>query len=508
MSAIRVCLLPLLISLIFSPVLAQPKSGTSDIVYEVFVQSYCDSNGDGIGDLPGLISKLDYIRDLGVHSIWMMPVHPSPSYHKYDVIDFYGIHPDYGTMADMDRLIREAHQRGMKVILDLVVNHTSDQHPWFVASSSAPSNPYRPYYVWKDFDAVKDEIEKKSTTFDSDNLTQWHTFTGQEERYYGFFWKGMPDLNFDYPPVREAIYKIGKFWLEKGIDGFRLDAAKHIYPDDRLDDTRLFWEEFTRNMKAIKPDVKIIGEVWADSHILSNLFKGLPSLFNFEMTRAIPDCIQAHDPMLLINPYRAILKAYTDSGEKFEDAILLSNHDMNRIRSTLGGDLAKAKLAAAILLTLPGTPYIYYGEEIGMLGVKPDKYLREPFLWSDRSASDTSWLKPHFSKRPDVIPLDEQQKDAQSIYQFYKKWIGLRNAHPALQQGAIDFIPPEFPHVLAYMRTTKKERLMVIHNLDEKELEVRIMDPFESLDPAFSRHEENKLLLPAFGSVVLDLKSK
>ena len=235
-------LLPLISLFSIVPSLkAQVSISSNDIVYEVYIQSFCDSNGDGIGDLPGLISKLDYIQDLGANTIWMMPLHPSPSYHKYDVIDYYSIDPTFGTMADMDLLIAEATKRKMKIILDLVINHTSSEHPWFIASRSSPDSPYRDYYVWKDFDSVKDEIHKKTTTFDSDNLTQWHEWEGQEDRYYGFFWKGMPDLNFDYAPVREEIYKIGKFWIDKGVDGFRLDAAKHIYPDDRFNDTRSFW---------------------------------------------------------------------------------------------------------------------------------------------------------------------------------------------------------------------------------------------------------------------------
>jgi glycosidase len=208
------------------------KTDTPDpmIVYEVFIQSFRDSNHDGIGDIPGLISKLDYIRDLGATAIWIMPVHPSPSYHKYDITDYYAIHPDYGTMPDLEHLISEVHRRHMKLIMDLVINHTSSEHPWFVASASSPDNPYHDYYVWRDFASVQDEINKKTTTFDSDNLTQWHKWKDAEDHYYGFFWKGMPDLNFDNPAVRQEVFKIGKFWLNKGIDGFRMDAARHIFP--------------------------------------------------------------------------------------------------------------------------------------------------------------------------------------------------------------------------------------------------------------------------------------
>jgi alpha-amylase len=485
---------------------AQPSSSSSaEIAYEIFVQSYVDSNGDGIGDLKGLISKLDYIQTLGATAIWLMPIHPSPSYHKYDVTDYYAIHPNYGTMADMDNLISEIHKRKMKIILDLVINHTSDQHPWFIASSSADSNEYRNYYVWRNFEEVKDEINKKTTTFDSDNITQWHTSKSQEKRYYGFFNERMPDLNFDYPPVREEVYKIGKFWLDKGIDGFRLDAAKHIYPDDRLDDTRKFWEEFTARMKKIKPGVKIIGEVWSDPQIVASLFTGLPSMFNFELTKLIPDCIKTHDPQQFITAYKAMEYIYKASGKPYEDATLLSNHDMNRIRSTLDGSVQEAKLAAAILLTLPGTPYLYYGEEIGMLGMKPDNYIREPFLWSSTSTKDTTWLKPKYSIPPDVTPLDEQLSDPKSMYTFYQNWISYRKTYPALSKGTIDFVTPEFPTVLTFIRSYKEEKIMVIHNLDEKAVEIKVMEPFTILVPGPNQLDEHRLLIPRYGSTLLKL---
>ncbi|HZV70417.1 MAG TPA: alpha-amylase family glycosyl hydrolase [Saprospiraceae bacterium] len=435
------------------------------IVYEVFLQSYHDSNKDGIGDIPGLISKLDYIHELGATAIWITPVHPSPSYHKYDVSDYFGIHPDYGTMADMDRLIKEVHDRGMKLILDFVVNHTSWQHPWFVASGSSPDNPFRNYYVWKDCDVVQDEINKKTTTFDSDNITQWHKWNDEKECYYGFFWKGMPDLNFDNPVVRKEVYKIGKFWLDKGIDGFRLDAARHIFPDDRFDDTRLFWEEFRSEMEAVKPDVMIVGEVWSDPVQLTTLFKGLPSLFNFELTKSIPDAINEGNPKRFIDSYSHIDSVYRASKVPFKDAVLLSNHDMNRIRSRLGGDMAKAKLAASLLMTLPGTPYIYYGEEIGMLGMKPDENNREPFLWGEETVQDTDWMKPIYSIVPDVTPLQAQMDDPNSIYNYYKKWIKLRNEHPEISDSKLEFLKPASPNVLAYTLSGTTEILMVIHNL-------------------------------------------
>src|SRR5688500_7749174 len=482
-----------------------PKADKAEIVYEVFLQSFRDSNADGIGALQGLISKLDYIKELGATSVWITPVHPSPSYHKYDVIDYYGIHPDYGTMEDMDQLIAELHKRDMKLIMDLVVNHTSALHPWFIESSSSDTNPYHDYYVWKNYAAVQDEINKKTTTFDSDNITQWHPGEKKSEHYYGFFWKGMPDLNFDNPKVREEIYKIAAFWIEKGIDGFRLDAARHIYPDDQLDDTRLFWEEFTTKMKSIKPDIKIIGEVWSDPKTLSTLFKGLPSLFNFEMTKAIPEAINNSNPHNFITAYSAIASAYHESGVPYEDAILLCNHDMNRIRSTLHGDINKSKLAASILLTLPGTPYIYYGEEIGMLGIKPDEHIREPFLWGDDNFQKTTWLKPIYSIPSAVIPLAEQITDENSLYNHYKNLISLRKKHRDKTIDNMEFMQSGSDNLLMYKISGEKNEYTIIHNLSNQMTEVEL--PVNAKCISDNRFRiDNKYRMESYSSAVFLLK--
>lgn len=498
-------LLIVLISMVHT-IDAQSLNDSPEIAYEVFVQSFKDSNGDGIGDLRGLISKLDYIQELGATMIWLMPIHPSPSYHKYDVMDYYGIHYTYGTMADMDSLIIEAKKRHLKLILDLVINHTSNQHPWFKASSAADSNEFTNYYVWRNFDEVKNEIEKKTTTFDSDNITQWHESATRTERYYGFFSAKMPDLNFDYTPVREEVYKIGKFWLEKGVDGFRLDAAKHIYPDDRLDDTRKFWEEFTSEMKKVNPKVKIFGEVWSDPKTVASLFSGLPSMFNFSLASMIQDCILKKDPKAFNDAYAEMDSVYSSSNVPHEDATLLSNHDMNRIRSTLGENTGQAKLAAAILLTLPGTPFIYYGEEIGMLGMKPDEYIREPFVWSNKTRKDSTWLKPKYSIAHKVTPLDSQMMNQKSIFQFYKRWISYRKANPALSLGTIEILQSPYPTILSYIRRYKGESIMVIHNLDEKPVEVKIPDKFTMLAPGPNQLDEHRLLMPKYGSTILKLE--
>ncbi len=487
---------------------AQSDKSQPGIIYEIFVQSFRDSNDDGIGDLQGVISKLDYIQDLGANAIWLMPVHPSPSYHKYDVTDYYAIHPDYGTMKDMDMLIKELHKRGMKLIMDFVVNHTSSDHPWFVESSQSESNKYHNFYVWRNYEEVKDEINKATTSLDSDNVMQWHEGPLQNERYYGFFWKGMPDLNFDNPDVREEIYKIGKFWIKKGVDGFRLDAAKHIYPDDRLHDTRLFWEEFTTKMRSYKKDIQIVGEVWSSPDVLATMFKGLPSLFNFQLSKAIPDLINSGQINSFIKSYQHIQNAYGTAGVPVEDAILLNNHDMNRIKSELQQDSMKSKLAISMLMTLPGTTYLYYGEEIGMLGTKPDEQLREPFIWGDNNFQEKTWMTPVQSTHETVIPLVVQKGDPNSLYNHYKHWIQIRKSYPDLATGKLEFLKNKMPGLLVYVIKNGEKTYFVAHNVSNAPSPYPVQDNTKIISEVSPKFMEGKYVIPPYSSLVLFASGK
>lgn len=505
-----------LITLFLLPLNAQKSTPAQDIVYEIFVHSFRDSNGDGIGDLKGVISQLDYIRDLGATYIWLMPVHPSPSYHKYDVVDYYAIDPQYGTMKDMETLIKEAHKRNLKVMMDLVVNHTSASHKWFKEAMASTESPYHNYYVWKDFESVQNDINKKAASPDSENLTQWHPGNDQNYHYYGFFWQGMPDLNFDNPAVREEVFKIGKFWLKKGVDGFRLDAAKHIFTDDRIEDTKKFWEEFTSHMRSVKKEVKIVGEVWADPATISSLSSGLPSMFNFGLAGNIADLLNAGNINGFIKFYRDMETQYSKAVSPVEDAILLSNHDMNRIGSTLERNEDKSKLALSILMTLPGTPYIYYGEEIGMLGVKPDENLREPFLWGDGNFEEKTWRTPLYSTKENVRSLNDQKADPQSIYSHYKEWIQFRKDHPAFAAGKIEFLKNKLAGLLIYLISDNDETYYVIHNLAptptsyplQSNTPVVIQSLAYRITPSETDGKKNEIILPAYGSVILKSISK
>jgi glycosidase len=483
--------------------------------YEVFVRSYADSNGDGIGDFNGLTAKLDYLKDLGVGGIWLMPIMPSPTYHKYDVVNYKAVDPEYGTQEDFQKLVEEAHKRGIRILVDLIVNHTGSDHPWFKSAIEGKDSPYRDYYVWANKDSVREQISKKTTSLDSDNITQWHPVNGDtlSEHYYGFFWGGMPDLNLDNQKVRQEFVEIGKYWLgEMKVDGFRLDAAKHIFPTERATDNHAFWIWFREEMQKIKPDVYLVGEVWSKAQDVAPYLKGLPALFNFDMGYAITSVVQAgKDTINLIGKYKEINDFFTKTTNEFIDATFLKNHDQNRILSELGADQNKARVAAGILFTLPGTPYVYYGEEIGMLGVKPDEYIREPFLW-DYDASDktqTSWEAPKYSTDEVVTPLAKQKEDPSSLYHFYKRFIQFRNSSKALTYGSIETAPINIREVVSLIREKDGERLLILHNVSDVEVTVRLTDAlshyktvaFDSFQSASLN--DNELRLPAYASVIL-----
>ncbi len=450
-----------------------PEAGIS---YEIFIRSFYDSDGDGIGDINGVIRQLDHVQELGANAIWFMPIMPSPSYHKYDVTDYKAIHPDYGSMGDFKRLIEEAHKRGIRIVIDLIINHTSSDHPWFMEAKKSRDNPYRQYYVWAQKDTIADYLEKKTITLDSDNIRQWHDPGHGEDYYYGFFYGGMPDLNFDNPKVREEVYAIGKFWLEEvGVDGFRLDAAKHIFPDDRPEDNHEFWKEFRAEMEKIKPDVYLVGEVYDMKEVVAPYLPGLPALFNFDFHYTLIKSLKEENGNALPKRQKEILDFYQNITDEFIDATISSNHDQPRLLSELDGDEDKAKQAIAILMTMPGAPYLYYGEEIGMLGEKPDPNIREPFLWDERENDKgrATWIEPEFSTDHTVVPLAQQRNDESSFFNFYKEIIHLRNTDRVLATGDLRLMDVEYPEpVMAYSRGLGDAERHIYHNLGKESLEL------------------------------------
>ena len=465
------------------------------ITYEIFVQSFYDTDGDGIGDFNGVTKKIDHVKELGANAIWFMPIMPSPSYHKYDVTDYKAIHPDYGTMEDFKRMLEVAHSKDIKVVIDLIINHTSSEHPWFVESRKGRDNPYRDYYVWAQKDTIADFLNKKTITLDSDNIRQWHDPGVGEDFYYGFFIGGMPDLNFDNPKVREEIYEIGRFWLEEiGVDGFRLDAAKHIFPDDRALDNHAFWKEFRSEMTKIKSDVYLVGEVYDMKEVVAPYLPGLPALFNFDFHYTLLKAYEEEDGMLLAKNQKEILDFYQEISDEFIDATFSSNHDQPRLLNSLGSNPRKLKQAITILMSMPGAPYLYYGEEIGMLGKKPDENIREPFLW-DIKANDTgrtTWIEAEYSIDDMVTPLAIQKSMSTSFFNHYREVIKLRNSNRALALGDLSLYEEELPKpLMAYYRAYEKQQLFVVHNLSDQTL---------SIDAPLDFDEVFKVLLAVFFS--------
>ncbi|WP_080240945.1 alpha-amylase family glycosyl hydrolase [Spirosoma rigui] len=494
--------------------------GHTGVHYEIFVRSFADSNGDGIGDLNGVTTNLDYLQDLGVSAIWLMPVNPSPTYHKYDITDYYGIDPEYGTLDDFRRLVAEAHRRGIAVLIDLVLHHTSTRHPWFTEASKGPQNPYWHYYNWLTPAEIKaKKLATRDITADSGERNPWHAVAGSAypERYYGMFWSGMPDLNFDHPPVREEMFKIARYWLNDiGIDGFRLDAARHLYREFEEPKNHQFWQEFGREVEAAKPGAYTVGEVWTRPERIAPYFRGLKANFNFDLSLALEEVVRRGDDTEDLVEFLAYVHGtFAAVNPQFIDGIMLSNHDQNRIGSALKGNTDKLKVAASLLLTLPGNPYLYYGEEIGMLGVKPDENIREPFLWNVRARDRqrTSWRRGRYTTSQTVTPLAEQRANPDSLFMHYKRLIHARNAHPVLndnlsrleqtgirQRGVIAFI----------RRSASGSRVLVVHNLTGKPINV-VFSPDESWCRClvFSTHEgvtyrDGSVPVPGYGCVVIE----
>jgi alpha-amylase len=489
------------------------------VCYEIFVRSFCDSNGDGIGDLNGIRSKLDYLQDLGVEALWLTPIQPSTTYHKYDVKDYYEIDPEYGTLDDFRVLLHDVHRRGMKLYLDLVVNHTSVEHPWFQEARTGPDSPYRNFYWWMAPDKIKAlGVETREETADAHEIFPWHDVQGNAQKYYAMFWNGMPDLNYDSAALREEVYKIVRYWLKDiGVDGFRLDAARHIYPYWVKEKNPAFWEEFGRVVRETRPDGYTVGEVWAKAEEVAPYFKGLTANFHFDLCFALQKIMLKERNEGLIELIQHNHRVFGTHNSAFVDATMLSNHDQIRTGSLAGGNIVKMKLAASLLLTLPGQPYLYYGEEIGMLGVKPDPRIREPFLWTDKRQDPQRalWIKPKYSRRGTVRAVSLQALDPDSLLNHYKTLIALRKQKPALGQIQHPNLEPaggKDQEVVAYLRPHPTDPVLVYHNVTGMpkiitlgRKETAFTEILFQTNPS-DLLRNRKLILSAFGSMVLSKK--
>ncbi|HSL84547.1 MAG TPA: alpha-amylase family glycosyl hydrolase [Thermoanaerobaculia bacterium] len=452
------------------------------VFYEVFVRSFADSDGDGLGDLAGLTARLDYLNDgdpsggddLGVDALWLMPVFASPSYHGYDVTDYETIEPDYGTLEDFERLLTEAHRRGVKVIVDLVVNHSSVEHPWFERACCSPRSPYRDWYVWRADDPGWTQ------PWGGDNPT-WHR--RGDEYYYGVFWSGMPDLNWRTPAVREEMKRVATLWLGRGLDGFRLDATRHLVangPGELQNDqpeTHRYLKDFAAHVRRRFPEAILVGENWTDTETIATYYGStervrggdeLPMSFDFPLAEAILTAVEsgAADPVEAT--LAEIARLYPPG---VIDAPFLTNHDQVRLATRLDGDPARLRLAASVLLTLPGAPFLYYGEEIGLPNGpgRDDRHKRTPMPWTGEEPGRgfTTAPEPWFPFAPagEEVSVAAQLADPSSLLAHYRELIRLRQGSEALGKGELELLTPADPALLAYLRRTSAETVLVAHNL-------------------------------------------
>ncbi|MFZ5636352.1 MAG: alpha-amylase family glycosyl hydrolase [Pseudomonadota bacterium] len=455
---------------------ATPRWWHGATVYEVWPRSFHDADGDGNGDFAGMIAKLDHLQSLGVDAIWLTPVFEAPSYHGYDFQDFYAIERDYGTMADFERFVAEAHKRGIKVILDLVLNHISDRHPWFLASAKRVKG-YEDAFIWRE---KRPEGWGQAWSDKPNPEAVWHWNDTRRAYYYGAFGSSQPDLNLRDPNVIGELDHAAAFWLKKGVDGFRLDAVRYAIEDGPIPgqaDTRAtidYWTAFAKKVKAINPDALLVGEAWAALEVSGryrNGGQGLDAAFDFDFGNIVVDIlnpqgersadfgtVSATDVSRRRESLWANLQQRAAAAPLGYFSPFLTNHDQNRIMHTLGEDPAKAKIAASLLLTSPGTAYLYYGEEIGLsqYAIGEDRYRRAPMQWSDgksagfnasgrnwidlppprgyRGDQGAWWAKYWKRQRGNGRTVAAQNADPASLLHHYRRLLAVRNANPELKQ--------------------------------------------------------------------------
>lgn len=439
--------------------LPAPSRAESGLAYEIFVGSFADSNGDGIGDLKGIEEKLEYIAELNVDWLWLTPIHPSPSYHHYDVLDYCAVAPEFGTIEDFDSLAAACEEKGIGLMLDLVVNHTSSEHPWFLAACEALASGENSEYVdWYQF--TKDSGQ--------------HPVNSAEGWYYeGPFGYHMPDLNLDNPAVREEIARIIAFWQGHGVKGFRLDATTSYYTGDTEHNAE-FLRFITETAKAGDENCYIVGEAWTTGNTVLSLYKsGIDSLFDFPAADVEGVLIKAASKGTGAKA-ASTLAAWNESVRSVSpdslDAPFLSNHDIARSRGMLRSDLKKMKIAAMTYLLLPGRPFIYYGEEIGMSGSGRDENKRLPMLWS---AGEDAFLcdPPKDADQEQRLQegVDVQASDPESLLSWYRHLTAIRAQAPELERGTMAALDTGSDALCAFTVTNQTTVAVLINTSSKAE---------------------------------------
>ena len=447
--------------------------------YEIFVYSFYDSDGDCIGDLQGVIQKLDYIEYMGFNGIWLMPIMPSPSYHKYDVTDYYAIDEVYGTMDDFDQLVEECHKRGINVVIDFVINHSSSEHPWFIEACDylkklAPGeepDPNECKYV-EYYHFAKEQV-----------ATTYYQIPGTEWYYEGEFWSAMPDINLKNENVRKDLMDIAKFWMEKGVDGFRMDAAKCF--DATIEDNNEVLNWLYTECLKLNPDFYMVSEVWDSLGIFEQYYGSqTPSMFNFDAGQQNGQILKAAKGYMKSSAFVDLLMKYDSRfsvyNENYIDALFLTNHDMGRVAEACVNNEKNMKMAAGLMMMMNGSPFVYYGEEIGMNSASDkDENKRLPMYWSDIVRAGITDGPPNadLSIESSFEAVDEQLKDGLSILNYYRHAIRLRNENPEIARGEIKKIDSLCTDTYAVMtKTYEGSTIAIAINNTSEEVQIKLSE--------------------------------
>jgi maltose alpha-D-glucosyltransferase/alpha-amylase len=480
------------------------------VIYQLHVRTFCDSNGDGVGDFRGLTSKLDYLQELGINAIWLLPFFPSPLRDDgYDIADYTSVHPAYGSLQDFKDFLAAAHNRRIRVITEMVVNHTSDQHPWFQEARSSRENPKRDWYVWSDTDSRYQGVR---IIFIDTEMSNWAWDPVSKSYYWHRFFSHQPDLNYDNPAVREAIWEVMKFWLDIGVDGFRLDAVPYLIERDgtsceNLPETHEIIRDLRRRIDAAYAGKMLLAEANqrpadvrsyfgnGDEFHMAFHFPLMPRMFLavkledrkpiieiLDQTPQIPDTCQwciflrNHDELTL-ETVTDVERDYMYDEYAVDKAMRINLGIRRRLAPMMENDRRRVELLTGLLLSMPGTPIIYYGDEIGMgdnvyLGDRNG--VRTPMQWNGGwnagfSSADPERLYSPLISNPvygyQAINVDSQRRSAHSLLSWTKSVIQTRNAFRVFSRGSIEFLNPSNHRVLAYVRCLGEEKVLVVNNL-------------------------------------------